>query len=62
MTSSLIYEKEGFTLPEQSISNLPEKENSNPTEGNSLTVANDTVIDKEFSGFLKLESQLNQST
>ena len=62
MTSSLICEKEGFTLPEESISNLPKKENSNPTEGISLTVANDTVTDKELSGFLKLESQLNQST
>ena len=27
-----------------------------------MTVANDTVIDKELSGFLKLESQLNQFT
>ena len=62
MTFSLIYEKEGFTLPEESISNLPKQENSNPTEGNSLTVANDTVTDKELSGFLKLESQSNQFT
>ena len=48
MTSSLIYEKEGFTLPEESISNKAKKENSNPTES--------------ISGFLKLESQLNQFT
>ena len=33
MTSSLIYEKEGFTPPEESVSNLPKKENSNQTEG-----------------------------
>ena len=44
MTFSLIYEKEGFTLPEESILNLPKKENSNPTEGNSLTVANDNFL------------------
>ena len=62
MASCLIYEKEGFTLPEESISNIPKKENSNPTESISLTVTNDIVTDKELSGFLKLESQLNQFT
>ena len=62
MTTSLIYEKEGFTLPEESISNISRKENSNPTESISLTVTNDIVTDKELSGLLKLESQLNQFT
>ena len=51
MTSSLIYEKEGFTLPAESISSIPKKENSNPTESISLTVTNDIVTDKELSGF-----------